>query len=151
MRQVIYMMHFRGQASRSSENANALRATSSGTSSTMSTVVRPNGVATTLQPAAGDLAFLEADLTLSPPDAFAGSGTLSFGDDGEHALHFSTFGAGHLGPCAKPGVMAGAANWRIDGGKGEFATATGFVSSTFMLSDDGDLNEYHCGMIFLAD
>jgi hypothetical protein len=151
MRQVIYTMHFRGQASRSGDNASVLRTTSSGTSCTLNTVVRPNGVETTLHPAAGDLAFLESEVTLTPPDTFTGKGSLSFGEESEHALNFSAIGAGHLIPSAQPGLKAGAASWRIDGGKGQFASATGFISTTFTLTDDGDLSEYHCGMIFLPD
>jgi hypothetical protein len=115
----------------------------------MTTVVRPDGVYTTVRPADGDLAFLESEVHLTPSHTFEGKGTLTFGDESEHALRFSTVGAGHLGPSAEPGMMAGTVSWRVDSGEGQFASATGFITSTFTLSDSGDLNEYHCGMIFL--
>lgn len=147
MRQIMYTMHFRGQASRSVENEHVLRTTSSGTSSTMHTVVSPMGVETTLEPAPGDLAFFESEMRMSGQDAFEGKGVLTFGDEGEHELRLSTVHPGHLAPSAISGVMAGAVNWRIDGGTGRFQSATGFIASTFTLSDSGELSEYQCGSI----
>jgi hypothetical protein len=151
MREVIYTMHFRGQASRSSGDSTVLKSTSSGTSCTMETVVRADGVSTTIHAVAGDLAFLECELRLTPPDRFDGKGVLSFGDGNEHALRFATIGGGHLEKSAEHGKMAGSASWRVEGGEGQFASATGFVASTLTISDDGDLSEYHCGMIFLPE
>jgi hypothetical protein len=117
----------------------------------METVVGPAGVETTLHPAPGDLAFLESEVHLAGQDGFEGKGVLTFGDAGEHELRFATVHAGHLGPSALPGVMAGTASWRVEGGTGRFESATGFITSTFTLTASGDLNEYHCGLIFIAD
>lgn len=151
MRQLMYTMHFRGQASPSAENGQVLRTTSSGTSCTMETVVGPRGVETTLHAAAGDLAFLESEVRLAGQDGFEGKGVLTFGDEGEHELRFATVHAGHLGPSAIPGVMAGSVSWHVQGGTGRFQSATGLITSTFTLSDSGDLSEYHCGLIFVAE
>ena len=151
MRQVNYTMHFRGQASPSGEDAKVLRTTSSGTSCIMHTLVSPTGVETTLRPAPGDLAFLESEFRLYGANAFEGEGVLAFGDDGEHALQFKTAEKGHLSPSALPGVMAGTVIWRVEGGTGRFVSATGFVASTFTLTDSGELSDYHCALIFLTD
>src|SRR5688572_15346925 len=102
MPQLTYAMHFRGQASPSAENGKVLRMTSSGTSSTMETVVGPTGVETTLHPAPGDLAFLESEIRLADQHAFEGKGVLTFGEEGEHELRLATIHAGHLGPGAVP-------------------------------------------------
>jgi hypothetical protein len=117
----------------------------------METVVGPTGVETTLHPAPGDLAFLESEVHLAGQDGFEGKGVLTFGDAGEHELRFATVHAGHLGPSALPGVMAGTVSWRVEGGTGRFESATGFITSTFTLTASGELNEYHCGLIFIAD
>jgi hypothetical protein len=151
MREVIYTMHFRGQASRSGGDTTVLKATSSGTSCNMETVVRADGVSTTVHAVAGDLAFLECELRLTPPDRFDGTGTLSFGEASEHALRFTTVGGGHMERSAERGRMAGSASWRVEGGEGQFESATGFIASTFTIGDDGDLSEYHCGMIFMPE
>lgn len=117
----------------------------------METVVRADGVSTTVHAVAGDLAFLECELRLTPPDRFDGKGMLSFGEGSEHALRFATIGGGHLERSEELGKMTGSASWRVEGGDGQFASATGLIASTFTISDDGDLSEYHCGMIFLPE
>jgi hypothetical protein len=151
MRQVVFTMHFRGKISRSGGNGGSLRSTSSGTSCTMQTVVGSTGAETTLQPADGDMAFIEAEIRLNGQDAFEGSGVLAFGEEGEHALRFSTSKSGQLGPSGVPGVLAGAVSWRVDGGDGRFASASGYITSTFTLTDAGELNEYQCGLVFIPD
>jgi hypothetical protein len=42
-------------------------------------------------------------------------------------------------------------SWHVQGGKGRFQSAKGLITSTFTLSDSGDLSEYHCGLLFVAD
>jgi hypothetical protein len=88
---------------------------------------------------------------LTGGDAFEGEGVMTFGDDAQHALRFRSVQAGHLGPSTAPGIMAGTVSWRVDGGSGRFQSATGFVSSTFTLTESGELSDYHCGLIFLPD
>ena len=149
MRQVTYTMHFRGQASRSGGDTSVLRTTGSGTSSTMDTTVRATGVETTLLAKPGDLAFLESELRLSGQKSFTGAGTLTCGDDADHAIRFSTLAPGHLAPSPIPGVMAGAVSWRVDGGSGTFEGASGVIISAFTLTESGDISEFHCGLIFL--
>jgi hypothetical protein len=149
MRQLTYTMHFRGQASRSGENSTVLRTTSSGTSSVMRTVVGPDGVETTLQPADGDLAFFESEVHITPPDSFEGKGTLTFGEESAHEIRLSTLRPGYLGPSADHGHMAGTVSWKIEGGEGQFASASGFIASTFTLSDAGEVSEYQCGLILI--
>ncbi len=151
MRQLVYTMHFRGQISRSTGNGETLRATSSGTSCTMQTVVGPSGAETTLQPVQGDLAFIETEIHMAGKNAFEGTGTLAFGDEAEHTLRFSTDKTGQLSPTGVPGVLAGAVSWRIDGGAGRFASASGFISSAFTVTESGELSEYHCGLVFVPD
>lgn len=151
MGELVYTMHFRGQLSRSLENDSILKLASSGTSCCMDTVVGPTGPHTTLRPAEGDLAFIDSEVRLTGGDTFEGSGVLTFGDDGEHAVHFSSIQSGHLRPGIAPGVMAGAVSWRVEGGSGRFKSASGFITSTFTLKDSGELSDYHCGLIFFPE
>ena len=151
MREIVYAMHFRGQASRSSGDQKEVKIASSGTSCTMNTVVGPDGIETSLAPAPGELAFLDCELQFTGQASFTGNGTLTFGDDGEAALRFQTLEPGHLGPSLAPGVLAGAVSWRIEGGSGRFAAATGFLSAVFTMKESGELSEYQCGTIFLPE
>ena len=151
MRQLVYTMHFRGQISRSSGDGQTLRATSSGTSCTMQTVVGPSGVETNLQPAPGDLAFVETEIRLTGQELFEGSGVVTFGEDAEHTLRFSSGSTGQLRPSGLPGVLAGAVSWKVDGGEGRFASASGYIASTFTVTESGELSEYQCGLVFVSE
>lgn len=151
MRQLVYAMHFRGQISRSSGDGQTLRAASSGTSCTIHTEVGPSGVETNLQPAPGDLAFVETEIHLTGQELFEGSGVLTFGEDAEHALRFSSGKAGQLRPSGIPGVLAGAVSWKVDGGEGWFASASGYITSAFTVTGTGELSEYQFGLVFLPE
>ena len=131
MRQLTYTMHFRGQASASGADGKVLRMTSSGTSSTMETIVGPTGIETNLHPAVGDLAFLESEVYLVSEDAFQGKGVLAFGDEGKHELRLATVHVGHLGRSALPGVMTGSVSWHVQGGTGRFESLQASITSTF--------------------
>jgi hypothetical protein len=151
MQTLLYTMHFRGQVSRSTGNASVLKTTISGTSCTMETLVGRDGATTTLHAAPGELAFIEAELRLSGHEEFEGGGVLAFGEESEHALRFSSAKIGHLSPIGKGGKLAGAIVWKVDGGDGRFAGATGFITSNFTFTETGALSEYQCGQIFIPD
>ena len=99
-------------------------------------------------PAEGGLAFFESEVRIATPDSFTESGAITFGD-GDHSLRFSTVGQGHLGPSADPKVMHGSVMWRVNGGEGQFADATGLITSNFTLSDTGDVVDHHFGVIWV--
>jgi hypothetical protein len=151
MRQQTFAMHFRGQASRAGADTQMLHITSSGTSSTFETKVTGTGFESSLHATEGDLVFFEADVRLNTPQSFEGRSTLTFGDEGEHCLRMMGVGPGHLAPIAEAGLIGGAVTWRIEGGDGRLSGARGFVSSVFTLTDSGELNDYHCGLILLPE
>jgi hypothetical protein len=111
----------------------------------------PIGVKTELKGSAGDLAFLESELRLKGNGEFEEDGQIMFGDESEHVLEFTTLGRGHVVLGIEPGLMAGSVNWKISGGNGQFARAQGLISSTFTISESGDWNDLHCGMIFVPE
>jgi hypothetical protein len=76
---------------------------------------------------------------------------IAFGWRSEHVLRFSGRGEGQLNPGAEPGTMAGTASWKIQGGEGQFREATGFITSTFTITNSGELSNFHCGLIFLPE
>ena len=151
MRQILYTMHFRGQMLPAAADAEVLRTTGSATSCVVSTVIRASGVQTDLRASDGDLAFLESELRVTGPDEFQEDGTITFGDENEHVLRFSTVGQGHVSPGLEPGTMAGTASWKVDGGEGQFASARGFITSTFTITNSGERSDFHCGLIFVPE
>jgi hypothetical protein len=54
-------------------------------------------------------------------------------------------------PAIAPGLMAGSATWKVEGGDGQFSEARGFITTTFTLTDAGERCDYHCGLIFLPE
>jgi hypothetical protein len=151
MRQILYAMRFRSQTSRAGEATQVLHTVGSATSCVVRTLVRPSGLDTQVTTRAGGFAFLESDLRATSRDEFQEEGAISFGDGSEHLLRFSTVGEGHLSPGVSPGVMAGSATWKVEGGKGQFSDARGFITTAFTLSDSGERCDYHCGLIFLPE
>ena len=117
----------------------------------MDTVVTPTGVETTLRSIPGDLAFLESEIRLTDQHGFEGEGVLTFGDDSEHGFRFKTTQGGQLRPSPLPGLLSGTVSWHVEGGSGRFKAATGFIASTFTVTESGELNDYQCGLIFMPD
>jgi len=117
----------------------------------MSTVVCTTGIESACRFSAGELAFLESESRLTGPGLFEEDGVIAFGDNNDHLLRFSTLGQGYLTAGPEPGIMAGSAVWKVDGGEGQFAEARGFISSTFTLTAAGELSDFHCGLILLPD
>jgi hypothetical protein len=151
MRKILYNMHFRSQTSPVVDHSDMVRTTGSATGCVVRTTIRSSGVQADLQPADGDLAFFESELRVTGPDGFQEDGTITIGEDSEHLLRFSTVGEGHLIADVEPGMLAGTASWRVDGGEGQFAAARGFINSTFTISDRGERSDFHCGLIFLPE
>jgi hypothetical protein len=94
------------------------------------------------------MAYFESEVKMTGPKHFTESGSITFGD-GDHTLTFSTVGQGELIPSADPKEMSGAVTWKVDSGEGQFAGATGYITSNFLVSDQGEVTDYHFGLIFL--
>ena len=149
MQKIFYTMHFRSQTSQASDRSGVLRTTGSATGCVVSTMIRPHGLQSDIQASDGDLAFFESELRAIGPNEYEENGNITIGDESEHVLRFSTVGQGHLAQGLEPGTMAGTANWKVEGGRGQFAAARGFITSTFEITDSGERSDYHCGLILL--
>lgn len=146
MRHIIYSMQFKGTAAPGSSEG-VLKAATSATSCSVKTVIGPDGVEGTFIPAEGGMAFFESEVRMTGAEKFLESGNISFGDD--HSLTFSTVGEGILAPSADPKTMSGAVTWKVASGEGQFEGATGFITSNFIVSADGEVTDYQFGHIFL--
>jgi len=144
-------MHFRGQASPAGGQKQILHTAGSAASCLVRTLVRSTGLQTEVTVEGGDFAFFESDLQATGGDQFHEEGSISFGAESEHLLRFSTIGEGHMTPGFAPGVRAGSATWKVEGGEGQFIDARGFITTAFTLSDTGERSDYHCGLIFLPE
>lgn len=151
MRKIVYTMHFKGRISPVSNEPSRMRTMGSATSCTLTSTVRRSGLTAGVKASRGGLAFLDSHLHLSGKATFVEDGTVCFGDDSAHVLHFSTIDPGRLTHTLEPGTMLGAAVCNIQGGEGQFAAASGFINCTFTLTDAGEFDQFHSGLIFLPE
>lgn len=147
MREVIYAMRFRGQAVPVGEVGNVLRAATSAPSSALTSTVGPDGLVGMLTPAPGDAATFESEVTFTGETSFQEVGTIGFGTG--HQLRFSTVGSGYLAPSADSTRKQGTVMWRVDGGKGQFAAASGLITSNFFVDDHLGVVDHHFGVLLL--
>ena len=146
MKQILYAMQFNGKAGPGAA-ANVMKASTSASSTTITTEIGAEGVHGIIQSAAGGKAEFESEVTLTGETSFLEKGTIRFGDG--NRLQFSTIEHGYLADSADPKLKSGAVMWRVDGGEGQFAGATGFITSNFTLSDAGDVTDNQFGVIFV--
>jgi hypothetical protein len=147
MKQVIYAMQFKGQGGPGS-SPNVLKATTSSQSSTLTSVIGPEGLHGSVEAAPGGKASFESEVTVTGDTSFVESGTIRFGD-GNHRLRFSTVGQGYLGDSPEPKVKSGAVMWRVEGGEGQFAGASGYITSNFTMDEAGKVTDNQFGVIYV--
>lgn len=147
MRCLTYAMRFTGRATPTSVDGTVLKATTTAPSSTLTATVGPDGLACDLRPAAGGEAAFESEVTFTGETSFQERGTIAFGD--AHRLRFSTVGSGYLGASADLTRKHGTVMWRVEGGKGQFAGATGLITSNFFVGENLEITDHHLGVILL--
>jgi hypothetical protein len=147
MRQMIYAMQFRGSAAPVEGQDGVLKAATTAPSCVITSSVGSSGVSATIARAPGGDASFTSTVTMTGETAFKEDGRIDFGDG--HAITFSTLGQGHLGPSADPKLSCGAVMWKVESGGGQFAGASGYITSNFSVSDTGEVVDHHFGVIFV--
>jgi hypothetical protein len=147
MREVIYALRFTGQAEPVGDVGNVLRAATSAPSSALTSMVGPDGLTGTLEPAAGGAATFTSEVTFTGETSFQEIGTITFGAG--NTLQFATVGQGYLAPSADPGRKQGAVTWVVEGGEGQFAGASGLITSNFFVDAQLGVVDHHFGVLLL--
>jgi hypothetical protein len=147
MREVIYAMRFTGQAEPVGDVGNVLKAATSAPSCSLTSTVGREGLTGTLALAAGDAATFTSEVTFTGETSFMETGTIGFGDGNQ--LRFSTVGSGYLAPSADPGRKQGTVMWRVNGGEGQFAGASGLITSNFFVDAGLAVVDHHFGVLLL--
>ena len=148
MTQLLYTVQFKGQAIPANDAGTVLKAATTASSCTITTIVGDAGVTSNLQPTSGGQASFESQVTFTGETSFQEVGSITFGDKG-HRLFFSTVGQGYIGPSADPQLKHGAVIWKVERGEGQFAGATGLVTSNFFVSATGEVTDNHFGVLFV--
>ena len=147
MHEVIYAMRFTGQAEPVGEVGNVLKAATSAPSSTITCTVGTDGLTGTLTSVPGQEAAFASEVTFTGETSFQEVGTITFGAG--NTLTFSTVGSGMLAPSADPSRKHGTVMWRVDHGEGQFAGATGLITSNFFVDDHLAVTDHHFGVLLL--
>lgn len=147
MRQIMYALRFAGQATPAGPDGNVLHARTSSPSSTMTSRVGANGLDGAIDATPGDTATFTSEVTFTSDTEFLETGAITFGDG--HVLHFSTVGSGCLLPSADPARKHGAVMWRVDRGEGQFAGASGLITSNFFVDGQLGVVDHHFGVILV--
>jgi hypothetical protein len=148
MPQIIYVLQFKGSAGEVPGQQGVMRAVTHAAAAQVTTSVGPDGVSGSIAALDGPGADFESEVRFTGETAFLESGTIWFGAN--HSLAFSTVRSGYLAPSPEAGVMAGSIIWKIDSGEGEFAGASGLITSNFTVDSAGNVVDNQFGVIFLA-
>ncbi len=131
MAQILYTMQFKGKAVPANEAGTVLKAATTAQSCTITTEVGANGVHGSLETTSSGQASFESQVTFTAETSFQEVGSIMFGEKG-HRLYFSTVGQGYIGPSADPQLKHGSVIWKVERGEGQFAGATGLITSNFL-------------------
>jgi hypothetical protein len=149
MHQLMYIMQFQGYAAPVGTTPHVFQVITIASSCTITTAIGAEGVHGTLQPTVDGKAAFESTVTFTEETAFQASGSITFGE-GDHRLFFSTVGSGYLGPSAEPGLKQGAVIWHVERGEGQFAGASGLITSNFFMSATGGVIDHHFGVLCVS-
>ena len=146
MQQVVYAMRFRGEGGPADDGT--IHAATRSPSTRIMSSVGSSGLSGQIDASDGGEATFTSVVRMTGDTSFTETGTITFGEG--NSLDFSTVGEGFMGPSAEPGVLHGVISWRIDRGSGQFAGATGLITSNFTFSDKGEVTDCQFGVIWLA-
>ena len=128
MRELVFTSECRGKAAPVEGKPNTLHARTTGKGPQNETVT------------------FESEVVLDG-ETFKESGSITYA--GRGTVRFETVGVGYLGPSPLPNLQRGAVIWTVTSGDGEFAGATGLITSNFTASADGDVVDNHYVRLFL--
>lgn len=147
MKQVSYVMQFRGVAKPKPGADGVLLTESASSTAAIITSIGGHGVDAEIR-SGGSSAHFSSEARLTREGGVIEHGTIRFGDAG--SLDFTTRGVGAIGPSRAPGLRHGAICWDVNGGTGVFKGATGIITSNFLVGEGGDVVDNHWGVIFLT-
>ena len=147
MPQLVFAMQFEGKAVPGDGSPGKLRAETFAHGQTLRTALGPEPVQGAIESAGGASATFDSEVEITGKDTFVESGSISYGTAG--SVRFRTVGHGILGPSGLDGLQHGAVIWAVTGGEGQFAGASGLITSNFTVGPDGAVVDDHFARLFL--
>lgn len=147
MKELVFALQFKGKAQPVMGAEGKLAAKTSASSQILRTAVTAKGVQVKAESRPGPRATFESDVQVTGEGAFVESGRISYSKAGR--LTFKTVGQGVLGPSAVDGLQRGAVIWEVSEGTGQFAGATGLITSNFTVGSKGEVVDNHFVRLFI--
>jgi hypothetical protein len=111
------------------------------------TALTANGVQAKAEAKPGPRATVESEVQMTGAATFIENGRISYGKAG--GVTFKTAGHGVLGASGVDGLQRGAVIWEVTEGRGQFAGATGLITSNFTVGAKGEVVDNHYVRLFL--
>jgi|SRR5712692_6861985 len=147
MKELVFALEFKGSAGPVPGSDNRLQARTSATGQTLRSVLKPDGVVASIEPAGGDPATFESQVEMVGDGMFLENGTIRYGTAG--AITFKTVGRGVIGPSPEPGTQRGAVIWEVTSGDNRFQGAQGLITSNFTVGANGEVKDDHFVRLYL--
>ena len=147
MKELVFALQFKGKAQPVMGVEGKLAAKTSASSQILRTAVTAKGVQVKAESRPGPRATFESEVQITGEGTFVESGRISYSKAGR--LTFKTVGQGLLGPSAVDGLQRGAVIWEVSEGTGQFAGATGLITSNFTVGSKGEVVDNHFVRLFI--
>jgi hypothetical protein len=147
MKELVFALEFRGSAGSVPGSDKKMQAKTSATSQTLRSVLKGDGIQTSVESAGGGSASFESEVEIVGEGVFVESGSIRYGDAGK--VSFRTVGRGTIGPSPLAGLQRGAVMWEVTGGEGHLAGAQGLITSNFTVGAQGEVVDDQFARLFV--
>jgi hypothetical protein len=147
MRHLVYAMRLTGQATPAGAAGAVFKAATSAPCSTLTSTAVPDGLGSSWQSVESEEASFVSEVIFLGKTRFHEAGTIAFGDG--DAVHFATVESGYVSTSPDPTCQHGTVMWRVEGGEGQFAGASGLITSNFLVCDTLAVTDHHIGVLWV--
>ena len=149
MRQLSFVLQFQGSAAPVAGSSQTLQAQTTAANQTFRTVLGADGIQATLEALGGGQATFASRVVVNTDSSFDETGTITYGNLG--TIEFKTLGKGYMFPSGIEGLQRGGVLWDVTSGTGQFAGATGVITSNFSVSSEGKVVDNHFAVLYLPE
>ncbi len=147
MKELVFALQFKGKAHPVEGVESKLAAKTTAAGQILRTALTPRGIQAKAESKPGPRATFESEVQMTGAGTFLESGRISYGKAG--GVTFKTAGHGVLGASGVDGLQRGAVIWEVTDGRGQFAGATGLITSNFTVGSKGEVVDNHYVRLFL--
>lgn len=147
MKELVFALKFKGKAHPVQGVEGKLAAKTTAAGQVLRTVLTAKGVQAKAESRPGPRATFESEVQMTGVGTFVENGRIRYGKAA--GVTFKTAGHGVLGASGVDGLQRGAVIWEVTEGRGQFAGATGLITSNFTVGSKGEVVDNHYVRLFL--